>query len=83
MKGDNVVIGIRDIYNLVMESGKHHEFHDKSFASRRLMLFIESLGVAEDDYEDLLNTLEDEAEYQGFVYGFIAAMDLIDVRKCY
>ena len=83
MKGDSVVIGIRDVYNLVMESGKHHEFHDKSFASRRLMLFIESLGVAEDDYEDLLNTLEDEAEYQGFVYGFIAAMDLIDVRKCY
>ena len=70
------MIEIREIYNLVMESGKHHELHSKSFASRRLMLYIESLGVTEDDYEDLLNTLEDEAEYQGFIYGFKTAMKL-------
>ena len=83
MKGDNVVIGIRDVYNIVMESGKHHELHDKRCADKRMVLFFESLGVKEDDYEELLNTLEDEAEYQGFVYGFIAAMDLAGIGKDY
>lgn len=75
------MIEVRDIYNLVMECGKHHEFSGKSIASRNLMSYIESLGVKESDYEDLLNILEDETEYQGFIYGFITAMDLIDVRK--
>lgn len=76
------MIEIRDIYNLITESAMYQEFRDKSSARRRLMLFIENLGT-EDDYEDLLNMLEVEAEYQGFVYGFIAAMDLMDSRKSY
>lgn len=77
------MIRIKDIYNLVMESKEHHELRDKMCADRRMMLYLESLGAKEDEYESVLNTLEDEVEYQGFVYGFMAAMDLIAVRKCY
>ena len=77
------MIGIRDIYNLVMESGEHHELHGMVCADRKMTLFLESLGAKEDDYESLLNTLEGETEYQGFVYGFMVAMDLIEARKHY
>lgn len=77
------MIEIRDVYNIVMESGKHHELRGKRCADKRMVLFFESLGIKEDNYEELLNTLEEEAEYQGFVYGFIAALDLMDVRKGY
>lgn len=81
MKGDSVVVSVKDIYNVVMESGEHHELRGKVCADRKMMLFLESLGVKEEEYETILNTLEEEAEYQGFVYGFRAAMDLIRVNK--
>lgn len=81
MKGNSVVISVKDIYNLVMESDEHHELRGKVCADRKMMMFLESLGVKEEEYETVLNTLEEETEYQGFVHGFRAAMDLIRVNK--
>ena len=81
-RGD-VMIEFRDIYNIGIESNNHHDFHGKSIARKGLMRFIASLDESENDYEDVISILEDEAEYQGFVYGFIVAMDLLNNRCQY
>lgn len=68
---------MKEIYNTVCEKKGYKETPEKTKAWETLMAFLEGRGITCDEFEDLINEFDAEAQFEGFCLGFISGVEIM------